>query len=183
MAFAPLYFLLPADLPACGLRRWVLLILFFACIAAFEAYRLKKGMTFLGLRPHEKHQIASFVWAAAGITFVLWFFPHDVATAALVGCAVVDPLAGELRLARRPRETVVISCLITYILIAVCVFVVADWRLVFASALALSGGAVAVLAEMYKSPYIDDDFLMSVAPAIVMGLLALYITEHLVPAL
>ena len=91
IALAPLYFLLPEDLPLIGLRRWVLLIAFFVGIAAFEVYRLRKGIVVMGLRPHEKNSIASFVWAAAGITTALWLLPRDIASAALVGMAFADP--------------------------------------------------------------------------------------------
>ena len=176
IALAPLYFLVPDDLPLVGLRRWVLLILFFAGIAVFEVLRLRLGMTFLGLRPHETHQIASFAWAAAGITFVLWIFPHDIAIAAQGGCAVVDPLAGELRSARKSKEVVIMVSLGVYTLLALTVYLVADWRLAHALALALSGSVVGVLAELDKNPYIDDDFLMAVTPAVVTGFLALLIS-------
>ncbi|MGQ9586916.1 MAG: hypothetical protein ACUVT7_00835 [Thermoplasmata archaeon] len=173
IALAPLYYLLPDDLPIIGLRRWVLLIAFFAGIAAVEAYRLKKGLTFLGLRPHEAHNIASFVWAAAGITAVLWLFPYDVATATLVGLAFVDPIAGELRAAGK-REMIALQLSAgAYFVLCSAILLLWGWRgIALSLIMGVAGAVVAVLSERYKNPYVDDDFVMAVFPAAVMSWLA-----------
>lgn len=174
IALAPLYYLLPVDLPVIDVRRWVLLIVFFAAVIGFEAFRLWKGLTFLGLRPHEKNQIASFVWAAAGITAVLWLFPVFIASGVLVGMAIVDPIAGELRRARVPERLLVPVCLIEYFVLCMAAFLVASDRyrpeLV---AFALVGTIVAILAERTKVAHVDDDFLMLLAPAVAMSALEL----------
>lgn len=173
IALAPLYYLLPDDLPIVGFRRWVLLIVFFAGIAIFEGYRLKKGVIFLGLRPHEAHHIASFVWASAGITAVLWLFPYYVATASLVSMAFVDPLAGELRSARK-RESIVLTLSFgAYFVLCSASLIMCGWRGVAMSLiLGLAGAIVAIPSERYKNPYVDDDFVMAVFPAAVMSWLA-----------
>lgn len=174
IGLAPLYYLLPDDLPIIGLRRWVLLIAFFAGIALFEGYRLRKGFTFLGLRPHEAHHIASFVWAAAGITAVLWLFPYDIATAALISMALVDPLAGELRAAKKGDSITIPVSLVAYFGLCSAGLVLWEWRGVQASIImALSGSFVAVLSERFKVPYVDDDFVMVVLPPTVMSWLTL----------
>lgn len=172
IALAPLYYLLPDDLPVCGLRRWVLLIAFFAGIAAFETIRLRKGFTFMGLRPHERRHIASFVWAAAGITTVLWVFPYDIAAAALVGMAFADPLAGEMRSRGRSERSTVAASFVVYLALCSAVLVLWNDRSVALNlAIALFGAATAVSAELIKTRYVDDDFLMLVLPALVMTLL------------
>lgn len=172
IALAPLYYLFPDDLPICGVRRWVLLIAFFAAITLFESYRLKKGFTFLGLRPHEKRHIASFVWAAAGITTVLWVFPYDIAAAALVGMAVTDPLAGELRSrGRKERLTIPLSVAVYFALSAIVLVAWHDRSVAVNLMISLYGAVVAVASEMIKTRYVDDDFLMLVLPALVMTLL------------
>lgn len=166
IALAPIYYLLPQELPPFGIPRWVLLVVFIGGIVAFEWYRLKKGFTFLGLRPHEKGQIASFVWAAAGITLVLWLPPHDIGTAALIGMALTDPLAGELRNTGRSTRTTVVLCLVAYFILAFLPLILMGYRSATASLLmALVGSVVAVVSESYKNPYLDDDFLMAVLPA------------------
>ena len=178
VALAPIYYLLPVDLPYVGFRRWVLLIIFIAAIFAFEGIRLWKKFTFLGLRPHEKDRLASHAWAAAGLVIVLWLFPHDIASAAIVGWALVDPLLGELRTLKLKSRSVIVLSAAVYFGLALLMFLLWDERTA-AEALVLSavGMAVAIPAECVKVRYVDDDFMMSVLPALAMLGLALVIAE------
>jgi hypothetical protein len=174
LALAPVYYLLPVDIPVLGVRRWVLLIAFFAIITLIEAIRLPKGIMILGLRPHEKHQIASFVWAAAGITAALWLFPHDIATVVIVGMAFVDPLSGELRShGVRIWRNIGASSLV-YFVICSTILVLANDRLLPALlVLAVVGTVIAIGSEQIKNVRVDDDFLMVCAPGLAMTTLAL----------
>jgi len=170
IAFAPLYFLLPDDLLIPGLRRWILLVLFFCSILLFEAFRLWKGFIFMGLRPHEVNQIASFAWAAIGITLVLWLFPEDIATAALVGMALVDPLAGQLRSKYGEKGVSLVLSALAYFLLAFSIVALwADRDVIGAAFLALVGAGVAIPSEAIRQKYIDDDFAMAFFPAVVMS--------------
>jgi len=175
IAFAPLYYSIPVDLPYVGLRRWVLLIAFFVAVSMFEAIRLWKGITFLGLRPHERTQIASFAWAAAGITLVLWLFPHEIATAALIGMAIVDPLIGELRNSIDARMAVPVSSGVYLVLCISALLLSSEMSFLFAGALASVGAAVAIASENLEIKYVDDDFLMAVLPAVAMTALWLWV--------
>lgn len=174
IALAPLYYLIPVDVPIIGVRRWVLLICFFLAVALFESVRHLKGFSLFGLRPHEARGIASFVWAAAGITIALWFFPHEVAAVSLVGMALCDPLAGELR-GRRKRNAVTIGVPVAvYFVIAASIL----WSFGEESAslvviMSAVGAISAVCAERFKLPHIDDDFLMIVVPCLAMGLFSI----------
>lgn len=172
LALAPAYYLFPVELPGLGLGRWVLLIGFIAVIATLESVRLLMGWDFFGLRPHEKNQIASFVWASAGVVLALWFFREDVATAAIIGMALVDPLAGELRRTRPGLITIWLPTAV-YATIAVVVFAVCG--LMSAPAVltvSLIGAVAAVGVERNKIRYLDDDFLMIVVPCLLMELFA-----------
>lgn len=174
IALAPLYYLVPVDVPVIGVKRWILLICFFLVIVSFESVRLWKGFALFGLRPHEAHRIASFVWAAAGVTVALWLFPHEVAAVALVGMAFCDPLAGELRGRRRGTATEIgVPMAVYFGLAATILWSFGEESAIMVVAMGAVGAASAVLAERFKVPYIDDDFLMIVVPCIAMGLLAL----------
>ena len=169
LALAPVYYLLPEDLPYVGLRRWVLLIAFIAGILGFEAFRLWRGFTVLGLRPHETDQIASHAWAATAIVLVLWLFPHDIATAALVGMAFVDPLAGEMRSAKLRMRMIVGVSSIAYLCLAIVALLVWNERLLpEILLLGIVGMLTAIPSEYFKFRHIDDDFLMAVIPAVAM---------------
>ncbi len=174
IALAPLYYLLPVEIEPLGVRRWMLLVLFLSSIIAFESVRLAKGWKLFGLRPHETRQIASFAWAAAGITATLWLFPMEIATAALVGMALVDPLAGVLRGAGTRDPVTVSSSSIAYFAIALsALLVVGDLALPGCLAVALVGTVLAIPSEWFEVPYVDDDFLMLVIPAAGMTALSL----------
>jgi len=172
LALAPIYYLIPVELPFYGIRRWVLLIVFFAAVIGFEAVRLWRGFNIFGLRPHEKDQIASFVWAAAGITLVLWVFEQDIASAAIVGMAIVDPLAGELRSAKKSDRVSIGVPLMVYFIVCLSVLLVAGSRELSAViAMSVLGSITAIAAERPNIPSIDDDFLMTLVPALAMTLL------------
>lgn len=174
MALAPLYYALPVNLPYLGIHRWSVVVVFFSAIMIFEVYRLRKGITFFGLRPHEKRQIASFAWAVAGVAAVLWLCPHDIASAALIGMALVDPLAGEMRLAGVRDMTTVASTVLVYLVLCIVVLLAWDMRSAIDSLLlAALASFLAVGSERMKTPYVDDDFLMAVVPAAAMTVLAL----------
>jgi len=169
MALAPLYYLLPERLPVLETGRWVLLICFFAVVVAFESVRLWLGFTFVGLRPHEFRSIASFVWAAAGLTIALWLFPHDIATVAIVGMAVVDPLAGELRSRHSSAVvTVAIPVAVYFAIAAPVLWYMGPHSPFFAVILGVIGATAAVGSERRKVRGVDDDFIMTVVPCLLM---------------
>lgn len=173
IALAPLYFLFPDDLPVLNVRRWVLLIVFLTSISIFDAWRRWKGITLLGLRPHEKERIASFAWAAAGITFVLWLIPKDLATATLISMAFVDPLAGELRREYgKSRSSPVVALLVYFALAFSTLALWGDHSVTACAFIAFFGAVVAIPSEAIKTKYLDDDFSMLVFPAIVMSWVA-----------
>ncbi len=173
VALAPIYYLFPVDLPWLGIPRWVLLVVFLSAMFTFESIRVWKKFTFLGLRPHEKDRLASHAWAAAGLVIVLWLFPHDIASAAIVGWALVDPLMGELRSSKKSKVGVVVLSTLAYLTLALVMFSLWNER---AAAefivLSIVGAAVAIPSEFVKVRRVDDDFLMSVLPAVGMLLVA-----------
>jgi len=174
LALAPVYYLFPVELTPFGVRRWVLLVAFIGTIIAFEIVRLARGITFLGLRPHEKNQIASFVWAAAGIVLTLWLFPQEIASAAIIGMALVDPLMGELRRSGAKDHTTVSVSALAYFAISFSVlFAVGPFEVFGCLALASIGTLLAVPSEWFEIPFVDDDFLMPVIPALGMTVLSL----------
>ena len=172
LAIAPVYYLIPVDLPVSPLKRWHLLIIFFVAVALFESVRLWKGVTFFGFRPHERNSIASYAWAVAGITLALWLMPWEVATPVLVGMGLVDPLAGELRRVKPARWLQILPPLAAYVAICMIAFVtLTDAPIPELVAISCLGAVLAVVAERQRIPYVDDDFLMIIVPGIVMSLL------------
>ena len=172
IALAPIYYLLPTEFPVVPVHRWQFLILLFAIVAVFEAFRLRKGMTFKGLRPHEGYTIASFAWAAAGITIALWLMPMEIATPVLIGMGLCDPLVGELRRMNAKKTTQILFPMVVYFAICcVSLSLMTDVVTITVVALSFVGAWLAVMAERTRIPMVDDDFLMIIVPGIAMSLL------------
>jgi dolichol kinase len=173
IALAPLYFLIPDDLPVINVRRWVLLIVFFAAVSIFDTWRRLNKIPIFGLRPYEQERIASFAWAAAGITFVLWMIPKPLATAALISMAFVDPLAGVLRQAYGNKNWVLAASTAAYFVLAFSTLALwGDHAILICAVLALVGALTAIPSEAIKVKVLDDDFLMLVIPGVAMGVAA-----------
>ena len=172
VALAPLYYLLPVELPGTPIHRWHLLVAFFAAVMMFEALRLRRGITFLGLRPHECNTIASFAWAAAGITAALWLMPMEIATPVLIGMGLIDPLVGELRRLGAKLSTQMALPLLAYVLIcATSLLLMVENNAALVAVVSILGAFLAVGAERLEIPVVDDDFLMVVVPGSVMSVL------------
>jgi hypothetical protein len=173
IALAPLYFLLPDDLPVINMRRWVLLIIFFVAVSIFDTWRRINKVPIFGLRPHEEDSVASFAWAAAGITFVLWMIPKPLATAVLISMAFVDPLAGELRRQYGTRPWVMGASIIVYFSLAFSTLAIwGDHTVGMSAVLAMIGAIVAIPSEVIKVRAVDDDFLMLALPGVAVGVAA-----------
>jgi hypothetical protein len=173
IALAPLYFLLPDDLPVINVRRWVLLIVFLAAVSVFDVWRRINKVPIFGLRPHEQESIASFAWAALGITLVLWMIPKPLATATLLGMAFVDPLAGELRRSFGKKAWVIAASIGVYFAISFSTLALwGDHTIALCTVLAMIGALVAIPSEAIKVKVIDDDFLMLALPGVAVGVAA-----------
>ena len=177
VALAPLYYLLPVELPGVPVRRWHLLIAFFVLVMAFEALRLRRGVTFLGLRPHERNTIASFAWAAAGITAALWLMPMEIATPVLIGMGLVDPLVGEMRrFGASPPLRMSLPLLVYAMICMITLSLMVEGQTGAIVAVSALGAVLAVGAERLRLPGgVDDDFLMIVVPGSMMSIMWLVI--------
>lgn len=145
------------------------LVLVLLVVLAFESVRIQLSLKILGMRPYEYTRLSGFAWAFLGIGTVVLFFPFYIAVPALASMALMDPLAGELR-ARGATRLPDIILPLSFAIYLVS-FVLFHLPLVTAAPLALAGSLIAWLSERLKFRSIDDDFLMSVLPAV--GILAL----------
>jgi hypothetical protein len=174
IALSPVYYLAPEELPVVEVPREALLLLFLSSVVLFEHFRLRRRISVVGLRPHECDSVASFVWAAAGITVALWLFPMWIAVAAVVGMALVDPLAGELRAAHASVSVSLLVPFVAYFAICAGLFLFSrEFGAAAALVMSAVGAAVAVAAEAADVRFVDDDLLMIVVPGAVLAGLSL----------
>ena len=171
------YFVLPPDVFVLAPNE-VVLLLALGLVLVLEALRHFAGWELPTIRPHERDRIASYAWYAISLTAAVLVFAEPVAVVVVLGTALIDPLAGELRLLPR-RGLYPFAPFAAYAAIAFAVLVGAfGWGAHGAAAAALVAGALGVAAEFPKHPLVDDDLAMTFVPA--LGLTALI---ALVPSL
>jgi type III secretory pathway component EscS len=166
------YYLIPDEVQ--GVDKRVGLIVLLAIVLAFEALRLWRHWTFLGMRDYESGRMSAFAWASIGLTFTFLFFPLELAAPAVTGMALTDPLIGELR--RRKSQLYPLLPAAFYLALVLAIFIALmgwSWPILLAS---LVGTVLAIGVEKVRTKYVDDDFLMMVVPLLGMAAV-LYLTS------
>ncbi|MGI0052992.1 MAG: hypothetical protein ACREC5_04125 [Thermoplasmata archaeon] len=162
---ALLYYVVPAPLVP-GIPNPDLLLAVLAAVLLAEAGRLRAGVEMPTIRPGETGRVASFVYFAVAIVLVILLAPRAIAVVAIVGTALVDPLLGELRRAGFHGWASGVGGWAAYTVLAVGILGgLARWPGAEVLAAGAAAAAVAVLAERPKIWYVDDDLLMTLAPA------------------
>ncbi|HTT45288.1 MAG TPA: hypothetical protein VMH38_04645 [Thermoplasmata archaeon] len=162
------YYLIPDDFFVIAPKEYVLLG---ALLAMFvlEALRHAVGLQLPTIRPYEANRVASFAFYALALVLAVLLFPKPIGAAVVLGTAIVDPLAGELRRRDAPFLMGVLTPFVVYAVLAFAgMAAVGDWPIGISAALAVVAAPIAVAAERPKWPWIDDDLVMTLAPALVL---------------
>ena len=126
-------------------------------------------LTLPTIRPYEEGRLGSFALFAVAIVVAILLFPLAIACAVVLGTAIVDPLAGELRRDPRFRRVdAVVPFAVYSVLALVGLSVLGTWPVLPSAGLALVAGAIAVAVERPKVWWIDDDLVMTLVPALVL---------------
>ena len=162
------YYLFPVDFFVVLPKEDVLLL---ALAAGFvlEVLRLRAGVELPAIRAYELRRPASYLFYAVGLVIAVLLFPEGIAAAVVLGTALVDPLAGELRSDPRFRRWSLAGPLGAYVaLAATSLAVVGRWPLGFAVALGVAAAVAAVGVERWRFRWLDDDLTMTVVPALLL---------------
>ncbi|MGA7923658.1 MAG: hypothetical protein WCA77_06750 [Thermoplasmata archaeon] len=166
-AFVLLYFVLPTDF-FIVLPTLAVILLALAAVFVLEFLRHTAGLELPTLRSYESHRVGSYVFYAVALVIAVLAFPRPIATVVILGSALVDPLVGELRLRPDRRRFLPHVPVIVYAVLGASALVFAfGWALVPALVLVVFLGAVAVLVEEPRIPWLDDDLIMTLVPGIV----------------
>lgn len=142
-----------------------------------EVLRHAAGLELPTIRAYEARRVASFVFFSLALVIAVLVFPLPIAAAVVLGTALVDPLAGELRQQRAAPLLAVGIPLGAYGLLAfVGLAAIGGWPAGVAAVLAAAVAPIAIAAEWPKYPWVDDDLVMTVVPAVFLyaaGVLAL----------
>lgn len=146
-------------------------------VVVLEVLRHAAGLELPTVRPYETHRVASFVFYSVALVLAVLLFPVPIGAAVVLGTAVVDPIAGELRLQRSsPLEAVGIPLGAYALLAFVGLAAIGEWPAGDSALLAMAAAPLAVAAEWPKNPWVDDDLVMTLVPGVflyVAGVLVL----------
>lgn len=155
-----LYYLFPNKL-IFGIPREMLLVLLILFPLSTELNRLIRKRGFIGLHVREEGKLASYFWFAVCSGALMLFFPQKIAAPCIVSAAIIDPVLGELKQFGRFRAST---------------FAIGASFLIFSAfeyspQLALIAAILGVIAEYPNSKFLDDDLLMQLVPAFVVGII------------
>ena len=175
-ALVLVYYVVPTNFFVLVPKMYVLLAAF-AAVVVIEVLRHMVGLELPTIRAYESRRVASFVFYSLALLLAVLLFPLPVGAAVVLGTAIVDPVAGELR--REPSSpvlTVGIPLGAYGLLAFVGLAAIGGWPAGDSALLAAAAAAIAVAAERPKWPWVDDDLAMTIVPALFLygvGILAL----------
>ncbi len=169
LALVLIYYWIPEDFFLVP-KQYVLLAALGAALT-LEMLRHGAGLDIPMIRDYERGEVGSFALFALAVVLAIFLFPMPVACAVILGTAVADPVAGELRLSREPESVVVLLPFFVYASCAwVGMAVLGGWPLLPSGALALFGAALAIALEGPRVSWLDDDLGMTMVPGLAVYL-------------
>lgn len=175
-ALVLVYYVIPTNFFLIAPKADILLALLTAVIL-IEILRHAAGLELPTLRPYETHRVASFAFYATALTLAVLLFPLPIAAAVVLGTSIIDPVAGELRSQSSSRLLSVGIPLGGYALLAfVGLAAIGGWPASMSALLAVAAAALAIVCERPRYKWVDDDFVMTLVPALflyLVGALAL----------
>ncbi len=172
-----IYYLIPSD-PIFSHLKLLTVIGILLTAILLEILRLQKKIKqthFFGLRTYETRRPASYVYFGVGTLLLLLFFPQQIAIPCILCACLADPAIGELRQRLTPLPTTLIGFIICFLFFATTWNTAEPWLIILIST---SGATAAILGETLNKPWLDDDLLIQLLPA-----LCLFIIWQLLQAL
>lgn len=160
------YYWLPSPVWSDGPSKEFGLVFLLLMVFLFEIIRRVSGIKVFGLRSYERWRMASYAWAALGLTIVFLTMPFEIALPSIIGMSWVDPLIGELRERKADLYPLVpIAVYFSIMLISLTILIgLSPWVFVASAASA----PVAIWVEKQRFWKMDDDMTMMVMPAILI---------------
>jgi hypothetical protein len=177
VALILVYYALPAGIFVVAPKRTILLIAL-AVILGLEVLRHVGVVELPTIRAYERGRVGSYAFYALAVVGAIVLFPEPIAAAVVLGTALVDPIAGELR--ARPsvaRAYPAVPLVVYWELAFVGMALVGRWPIPTSAALALIAAPVAVAAEWPTIGWFDDDLAMTFAPALVLYLVGVLVLK------
>lgn len=164
------YYLLP-DYDWINLLKIWALTTIVVFIIILETLRIKGFVSsdhFFGLRMYEKKRIGSYVFFAVGVLLLLAFFPQPIAVPCILCASIGDPIMGEIRHRFTKRQTYILGFLVCLFFFLFSWYTAGWFLMILASVI---GACFAVLGEIKKFWWIDDDLMIQILPAVLLLIL------------
>ncbi|HEC81424.1 MAG TPA: dolichol kinase [Thermoplasmatales archaeon] len=165
-----LYYLLPDVYWLTFIKRCVVVFLV-VVFTVFEVMRIRKlvrNHKVFGLRDYEENRFGSYLYFGVGAAVLLLVFPQQIAVPSILCAAFVDPVVGELRVMVGEKKAYILGFLLSFFFFSFTWFMAPFPFLIVAPVLGALG---AVVGEMKKFRWVDDDLLIQLIPATLLGVL------------
>ena len=165
-----LYYMLPNENWINILKIYVPPILVITAII-LEILRLKGFLSsdhFFGLRYYEQKRVGSYVFFAVGALLLLIFFPQQIAIPCILCASLGDPIIGEARIRFNKKIAFIFGFTICLFFFMIAWYKTNIYLFLFGSLIGASG---ALIGETKKFYLIDDDFMIQILPAILLGII------------
>jgi hypothetical protein len=173
-AIVLLYYLIPENFFLLA-PKWVVLLAALALVLCLEGLRHVAGLELPTICAYEQRRVASFAFFAIALVLAVLLFPIPVAAAVVLGTALVDPLAGELRVARvGPVAQWGVPIAAYFGLALAGLTLIGRWPTGLSIGIALIAAPIAIAVERPKGRWLDDDLLMTLVPAVVLYGIGVY---------
>jgi len=162
-----IYYFLPDEGWLFAIKRCTIIGILLVLII-IEYYRFRgdiKNTRFFGLRGYEQHRPAGYLFFGAGTVLLFLFFPQQIVIPCLLCAAFIDPLMGEMRFYFGKYNAILAGFVVSLFFFSITWYR-AEWWVI--AIVAVAGGTVVVLSEAKKLPYIDDDFMIQILPAVLL---------------
>ena len=163
-----LYYWIPEDLgnPRTGLTREAVLVLVAGTVLAVDLGRLALRIPVFGLRKYEAGRLSAYAWGTIGLAVGFAFFSPILVIPVFCGMAWIDPLcAWSRRTGRYPwLPAAAYAGAFAFML-----GILRALNPLQIAALTAIATPVALLAEYPDVRVVDDDFLMTVVPLLVLA--------------
>jgi dolichol kinase len=161
------YYLLP-DEEWITVTKMVLPLLIVAWMMLIEYQRIRGGVDhqrFFGLRSYEKKRPASYLYFGVAVLLLFLFFPQQIAIPCVLCASFTDPLIGESRYYLKKTQAYCLGFFVSFLFFLIAWYQADVWVRILIGGV---GAAGAVIGEGKKLPFLDDDFMIQMLPALLV---------------
>jgi len=165
-----IYYSLPNE-GSIGILKFYVPIFIVIFALLLEYFRIKGKLNsshFFRLRSYEKERPASYIYFGIAILILFLLFPQQIAIPCILCACFSDPIIGELRGSLDKKNMYVVGLFVCMFFFFVTWFNAEIWIVILVS---IIGGTGALIGEVKKFWFIDDDFMIQILPAILLLIL------------